>query len=249
MTTSLAAVLAGFLGALIGSFLNVVAYRLPRGESLSRPPSRCPGCGTPIRPSTTSRCSRGCCCAGAAATAAADLAALPARRGPDRAALRAVVLVSPDDEASSGSRSCCCWSRSRSSTSTTRISRTSSPGRARRSASCWSPRSTPTRVEHLIAAAAAGGFLFLAVLANPRGMGMGDVKLAGVMGLFLGRAVAPALLIALSPGRRRRPHDGAHGRQGGRKTAVPFGPFLALGGVIALFFGDAIVDWYAATFL
>ena len=49
----------------------------------------------------------------------------------------------------------------------------------------------------LIAGAAAGGFLLLAALAYPGGMGMGDVKLAGVMGLFLGSAVAPAILIAL----------------------------------------------------
>src|SRR3954453_23222160 len=45
-----AIVLAGLFGLIIGSFLNVVAYRLPRGESLSRPASRCPGCGTPVKP-------------------------------------------------------------------------------------------------------------------------------------------------------------------------------------------------------
>src|SRR6476646_2280729 len=50
MTTTLGAVLAFVGGALIGSFLNVVAYRLPRGESLARPASRCPSCGTPIKP-------------------------------------------------------------------------------------------------------------------------------------------------------------------------------------------------------
>ena len=54
--------------------------------------------------------------------------------------------------------------------------------------------------ERLIAGVAAGGFLLLAALAYPGGMGMGDVKLAGVMGLFLGRAVAPAILIALVAG-------------------------------------------------
>ncbi len=58
--------------------------------------------------------------------------------------------------------------------------------------------------EHLIAGAAAGGFLLVAVLAYPAGMGMGDVKLAAVMGLVLGRAVAPAMLIALHRGHRRR---------------------------------------------
>ena len=79
--------------------------------------------------------------------------------------------------------------------------------------------------ERLIAGAAAGGFLLLAALAYPGGMGMGDVKLAGVMGLFLGRAVAPAMLVALLAGVLvgvviiARKGAGA-----GRKTAVPFGP-------------------------
>ena len=59
---------------------------------------------------------------------------------------------------------------------------------------------TDALVEHLIAGAAAGGFLLVAALAYPGGMGMGDVKLAAVMGLFLGRDVAPAMLAALVPG-------------------------------------------------
>src|SRR4051812_15419187 len=50
MTTATGAVLAGILGAIIGSFLNVVAYRLPRKESLAHPPSRCPSCGAPVKP-------------------------------------------------------------------------------------------------------------------------------------------------------------------------------------------------------
>ena len=104
-------------------------------------------------------------------------------------------------------------------------------------------------LEHLIAGVAAGGFFFVAVLAYPRGMGMGDVKLAAVLGLFLGRAVGPAMFIALISGTL----VGAlvMARKGvveGRKTAVPFGPFLALGGVVALFAGDAMVDWYLDTF-
>ncbi len=62
------------------------------------------------------------------------------------------------------------------------------------------PAGEPTR---LIAGAAAGGFLLLAALAYPGGMGMGDVKLAAMMGLFLGSAVAPAILIALVVGNAR----------------------------------------------
>jgi leader peptidase (prepilin peptidase)/N-methyltransferase len=80
-------------------------------------------------------------------------------------------------------------------------------------------------------------------------MGMGDVKLAGVMGLFLGRAVAPALFIALIAGTVVGAAIIARkGAAEGRKTAVPFGPFLALGSVVALFVGDDIVDWYLDSF-
>jgi leader peptidase (prepilin peptidase)/N-methyltransferase len=104
--------------------------------------------------------------------------------------------------------------------------------------------------ERLIAGAAAGGFLLIAALAYPGGMGMGDVKLAAVMGLFLGRAVAPAIMIALLAGvlfgavvmARKGTHEG-------RKTAVPFGPFLALGAVVAVYAGQPLVDLYVNHFV
>ena len=76
-------------------------------------------------------------------------------------------------------------------------------------------------------------------------MGMGDVKLAGVLGLYLGRAVGPAIFIALITGVLVGVVIIARvGQEAGRKTAVPFGPFLALGGMIAFFVGDQIVDAY-----
>jgi len=104
--------------------------------------------------------------------------------------------------------------------------------------------------ERLIAGAAAGGFLLLAALAYPGGMGMGDVKLAGVMGLFLGRAVVPAVLIALLAGvlvgAVIMARKGAHA---GRKTAVPFGPFLALGAIVAIYAGQPLIDLYTNHFL
>ena len=102
--------------------------------------------------------------------------------------------------------------------------------------------------DHLIAAAAAFAALFLVALAYPRGMGMGDVKLAGVMGLYLGKAVAPALLIGFAVGALYGlALIARHGAEA-RKQAVPFGPFLALGGIVALFVGDEIVDWYVDSF-
>jgi leader peptidase (prepilin peptidase) / N-methyltransferase len=98
------------------------------------------------------------------------------------------------------------------------------------------------------AAAAAGGFLLVAALAYSGGMGMGDVKLGAVMGLYLGSAVAPALLVGFVAGAVMG--VGLLLRYGAvvRKHAVPFGPFLALGGVVGLLAGDELVEWYLDTF-
>jgi leader peptidase (prepilin peptidase)/N-methyltransferase len=103
--------------------------------------------------------------------------------------------------------------------------------------------------EWALGALGASGFLFVAALAYPAGMGMGDVKLAGVMGLYLGRAVAPAIFVALLTGTI----VGAvviarYGAKESRKKGIPFGPWLALGGLVGVFAGDAIVDWYLDTF-
>lgn len=103
--------------------------------------------------------------------------------------------------------------------------------------------------QHLIAAAAAGGFLLVVALLYPRGMGMGDVKLAAVMGLYLGRAVAPALLIGFAVGAIFGLALIARHGAAARKRKVPFGPFLALGAIVGLFAGDEIVDWYLDSFV
>jgi leader peptidase (prepilin peptidase)/N-methyltransferase len=103
------------------------------------------------------------------------------------------------------------------------------------------PGSLPERA---IAAAAAGGMFFLVALAYPRGMGLGDVKLAATMGLFLGRAVAPAILAALLIGSLVGLALIARHGAGARKMAIPFGPFLALGGILGLLAGDQLIDLY-----
>ena len=101
----------------------------------------------------------------------------------------------------------------------------------------------------MASAASAGGLLLLFALAYPRGMGMGDVKLAGVMGLYLGDAVAPALLIAVLAGTVVGVVVILTQGAGARKVAVPFGPFLALGGVVALLAGDQLIDAYLNAFV
>jgi leader peptidase (prepilin peptidase)/N-methyltransferase len=102
--------------------------------------------------------------------------------------------------------------------------------------------------ERLVAAAAAGGLLFLAALAYPGGMGLGDVKLAAVMGLFLGRSVAPAVLVALLVGSIAGVWLIAREGAAARKRAIPFGPFLALGGTVGLLTGPELIDWYLSAF-
>ncbi|MFL6037812.1 MAG: prepilin peptidase [Gaiellaceae bacterium] len=102
-------------------------------------------------------------------------------------------------------------------------------------------------VEWIVAGLAASGFLFAAALAYPAGMGMGDVKLALLMGAALGKTVPVALmagmLAAMVPGIVLFARHGAKAR----KMGIPFGPFLALGSVVALFWGHDILDAYLST--
>lgn len=102
--------------------------------------------------------------------------------------------------------------------------------------------------ERAIAIASAGGILFLIAMLYPQGLGMGDVKLVAMMAIYLGRSIAPALLVGFAVG--AVVGIGLIARHGAaaRKHAVPFGPFLALGGVVGLWFGDDMIDWYLDTF-
>ncbi len=91
-------------------------------------------------------------------------------------------------------------------------------------------------------------FLFLAALAYPKGMGMGDVKLALLLGAMLGRTVPVALMLgmiaALLPAIVLFVRHGSKAR----KMGIPFAPFLSLGGIVALFFGDELFDVYLGLF-
>jgi leader peptidase (prepilin peptidase) / N-methyltransferase len=98
--------------------------------------------------------------------------------------------------------------------------------------------------ELLLAAFGAGGFLLLAALLSPSGMGMGDVKLAFVLGLFTGRSVVIALILGLvGPGLPMLLLLPRYGLRA-RKLHLALGPFLALGGMVALLAGDDIISWY-----
>jgi leader peptidase (prepilin peptidase)/N-methyltransferase len=100
-------------------------------------------------------------------------------------------------------------------------------------------------VGRVVAGVVAGGAFLVAAIARPGDMGMGDVKLAAVLGLFLGAGVAVAVFVALVAGvvaglalMARK------GVRAGRATAIAFGPFLALGAVVAMLAGDGLLDAY-----
>jgi leader peptidase (prepilin peptidase) / N-methyltransferase len=97
-------------------------------------------------------------------------------------------------------------------------------------------------VEWVVAGVAAAAFFLVAALAYPGGMGMGDVKLALLLGVMLGRGVAAAVMIALVAS--IVPSVAILVRHGsaGRKMGIPFAPFLALGGAVALFAGRRLVN-------
>jgi leader peptidase (prepilin peptidase)/N-methyltransferase len=245
-------VVIAVFGLLVGSFLNVVIHRLPRKESLARPPSSCPSCGARIKPYDNipvvswlvlrGRC-RNC---GARISArypavelltAAVFAGTALTRGveddlavwlPFAAVLVAVAFIDLDH----------------------RII----PNRIVVPAAVWGLIATilfrPDNIDDsLIAGGAAFLFLFIAAVAYPAGMGMGDVKLAGVMGIYLGSGVAPAMLIGFLVGSVVGIAIMAREGREARKKAVPFGPFLALGGLVGIFAGPELVDWYVDNFL
>ena len=98
--------------------------------------------------------------------------------------------------------------------------------------------------EWALGAFGASFFLFLAALAYPKGMGMGDVKLALLLGAMLGRTVPVALMVGMIAALVPSVVLFARHGSAARKMGIPFAPFLALGGVVALFFGDELLDAY-----
>ncbi|MFL6161828.1 MAG: prepilin peptidase [Jatrophihabitantaceae bacterium] len=251
-------VIVGLLGLAIGSFLNVVIYRLPRGESLSRPPSHCPSCAAPIRarhnlPVLGWLILRGRCADCSApisvrypavelgtavlflgVTARLDrldlLSALPAYL---YFAAIGIALALIDLELKRLPN---------------RIVLPSYPVLAVLLAGAALADGDGWRLLRAgLAAAALFGFFLVLAFAYPSGMGFGDVKLAGVLGLVLGYLSWSAVLIGAFTGFLLGALVGvavlASGR-GTRKTALPFGPFLIAGTLIALFAGSTIAGWY-----
>ena len=243
---------AAVAGGLIGSFLNVVIWRLPRGESIVSPGSRCPSCERPIAPYDNlpvvswlllrGRC-RHC---GARISAryplvelltALAFAAVVAVRGFDSGLVLELPFVA-------------CLIALAGIDYDHRLL----PNRIVYPMAIWGLVATllvdrADLVENLIAGAGGFLFLFIALLAYPRGMGMGDVKLAGAMGLYLGLAIVPAMLIAFLSGSIVGLAIIAREGAQARKKAIPFGVFLALGGIAGLLAGPELIALYEDNFL
>jgi leader peptidase (prepilin peptidase)/N-methyltransferase len=244
---------AAFAGLLVGSFLNVVALRLPRGVSFVTGGSQCMSCESPIRPWDNIPLFSWLALRGRCRSCGTGIASRYPLVEAGTAALAAVtVAVHHDDTAALvlGLVLIAFLVPMALIDLDHRIIPNRLTGPAAIVAVVLGVALDPSgEVERLVAGAAAGGFFLVAALAAPGGMGMGDVKLAGVLGLFLGAAVAPALLIALVAGVLVSAVVIARkGVTGGRKTAIPFGPFLALGGIVAMLVGTGLMDSYLSTF-
>jgi leader peptidase (prepilin peptidase)/N-methyltransferase len=244
---------AAAFGLIIGSFLNVVAYRLPKGESLATPGSHCPSCDAPVKawdniPVLSWLLLRGRCrnCDGPIATRYPLVELLTA------VLFAAVIAVHHDNIAMLvlGLVLVAFLVPIALIDADLRIipNKLTLPA-AILAVGLGSALDPGGEIERLVAGFAAGAVLALPSLVNPRGMGMGDAKLIAVLGLFLGRAVAPAFFIAFVVG--TVVGVGVIARKGmmeGRRTRIPFGPFLALGGVVAILAGDELVQLYLDTF-
>ncbi len=264
-------VIAGLFGAVVGSFLNVVIHRLPAGQSIVFPGSHCPRCGAPIRPwdnipllgwiALGGRC-RDCREPIALRYPLVELAnallwaTLALRFGLGFPLLAFTALCSalltitmidvdhwiiPDAITLPGiglGLAASFFLPPRGSLLAEfihhRLALDRLPG----------VLASPGFWDSLTAALIGGGFFYLVAVVSRGGMGGGDIKLTAMMGAFLGlRDLGVAVFIGLLAGSAVGIALMIAGRKG-RKDAIPFGPFLALGGVCAVFWGSSLIDWY-----
>jgi len=247
------------VGLVIGSFLNVVIWRVPRGESVARPPSHCPGCDVPIAPRDN-----------------VPVLSWLLLRGRCRHCHAPISVRYPLVEATTALLFAGLAWHFGSSWQLPAFLYLAAVGVAlalidldvQRLPDMLTLPSYPIGIVLLGLAAALGaggsplvralmgmvvlfGFYFALAFVYPAGMGFGDVKLAGVLGLYLGWLGWGPLLVGAFLGFL---YGGLGGigvlivRGGGRKTRVPFGPFMLLGAFTAVFAGQPIAHAYLHTF-
>ena len=258
MTGVLLPVLAGALGLLVGSFLNVVIWRVPRGESVVHPRSACPACGKPIAPRDNVPVAswlmlRGrarCCGARIArryplveATTALAFAAVAAWLGAPWAlpaflylAAISIALAMIDID----------------------VHRLPDPivlpsylvGAALLALASLAGHDLGALARAALGGLAMLALYFLLVLIYPAGMGLGDVKLAGVLGMYLGWLGWGALVVGAFLGFLLGGLVGGGlmlAGRAGRKTMIPFGPFMLAGAWVGAVTAAAISAWYLRT--
>ncbi|GAA2578149.1 A24 family peptidase [Dactylosporangium fulvum] len=257
---TLALVVVGVLGLAVGSFLNVVIHRVPRGESLLRPTSHCPQCTAPVRPWHNVPVLgwlllRGRC---------ADCAAPVSARYPLVELGTAVLFVAVTARFGL-SASLPAWlylAAVAVALALIDLDVLRLPNAIVLPSYVVAPllllpavvveRDWAAGLRGLIAMAALWVFYFVLSLVYPGGMGFGDVKLAGVLGLYLGwlgwSSVAVGTFAAFLLGGVVGAVLLATGRAG-RRTAVPFGPSMLAGALLALFAAAPITSWYSSLLL
>ena len=240
-------------GMITGSFVGVVAHRVPRGRSIVGPRSECPSCGTQIAAydniPVISWVLLGGHCRSCGHRIPARYPLIELAVG---IAFAATALVLRDDGAELALG--LVFVALLAAITLTDLERRVIPNAillvgAVLGVAIVLATDPATLPERAIAAAGGGGFLLLIALIYPSGMGMGDVKLAAVMGLFLGASIVPALFVGIALGAlvgcvlmlRYGPEA--------RKHAIPFGPFLAIGGLVGLLAGSQLIDAYLSHFV
>jgi leader peptidase (prepilin peptidase)/N-methyltransferase len=244
------------LGLVLGSFANVVIYRLPRGRSVAYPPSSCPGCGTPIKPWDNM-----------------PIVSYLLLEGKCRACGAHISAKYPLVEAANGLLFFLVAFRYGASLSTlfhfalatalviiTFIDlefqiipdEITIPGTLMALIAGWLfladpfSRNTPLGIKaSLIGAASGFGLYYIIAVISKGGMGGGDIKMMAMVGAALGWK---GVLLTTFSGSLLGSAAGIYlmaFRGRGRKTKIPFGPFLAIGALISLFFGQEISSWYA----
>jgi leader peptidase (prepilin peptidase) / N-methyltransferase len=258
--TTVLLVLVAVLGLVIGSFLNVVIWRVPRGESVVRPPSACPSCGHEIRPRDNvpvlgwlllhGRC-RDCGhpisgryplvelgCGALFVVMALRFGAEPELPAYLYLAAVGLALAMIDLDTLRLPDALTLPSYAVAAVLLGGAALVSDDGDA--------------ALRALVGALALGAFYFLLLFAYPAGMGFGDVKLAPVLGAYLGWISFGALAVGAFLGFL---YGGVFGigamlaGRAGRKSKVPFGPFMLAGALTAVLFGRQIADAYVAVTL
>jgi leader peptidase (prepilin peptidase)/N-methyltransferase len=254
----LRAVVFGLFGLVFGSFLTVVVYRLPRKESVVAPRSACPTCGTTIRARDNipiaSYALLGGRCRNCHTPVSAEYPLTEAITG----ALFAGAALAVSDPAAAavvapflGVLLGASLIDARHKKIPNRLTYPSLVIGVVAIGVVWALGGELSLPRGLLGLAAYGGSLLLVAIIAPSGMGLGDVKLAALIGLVLGALgwgyLLVGALLAMLTGGVAGVVALAMGKS--RRDTLPFGPFLALGAAVAVFLGPAIAGWYTHAFV